>query len=158
MRADAAFDQRVDSSRFPVDIAKTGNEFIKRRLGLRSQVLRQQLGVRHEVGIENCRRIGQLVEIGHPLLVEIDDRLQRWSLGHFNATSGKTWPDERYQTVVIRQPQRRIENQLRQRAFEQRHAAGNMAGGMVDMQRLPLAKRRVALEFDNDPFRGFRRP
>ena len=31
-----------------------------------------------------------------------------------------------------------------------------MAGGVVDMQRLPLAKRRVALELDNDPVTGFR--
>ena len=32
-----------------------------------------------------------------------------------------------------------------------------MAGGVVDMQRLPLAKRRMALQFNDDPLRGFRR-
>ena len=62
-----------------------------------------------------------------------------------------------HQPVVIRQPQRGIQHQLRQVVLEERHPAGNVAGSMVNMQRLPLAERRMALQLDNHPFRRLRR-
>ena len=62
-----------------------------------------------------------------------------------------------HQPVVIRQPQRSIQHQLRQVALKERHPAGNVAGSMVNMQRLPLAERRMALQLDNHPFCWLRR-
>ncbi len=58
-----------------------------------------------------------------------------------------------HQPVVIRKPERGIQHQLRQIALKQRDAPGDMARGMVYMQRLPLLQRGVALECDNNPFR-----
>lgn len=40
---------------------------------------------------------------------------------------------------------------------QKRHPAGNVAGSMVNMQRLPLAERRMALQLDNHPFCWLRR-
>ena len=42
-------------------------------------------------------------------------------------------------------------------ALKKRHPAGNVAGSMVNMQRLPLAERRMALQLDNHPFCWLRR-
>ena len=58
-----------------------------------------------------------------------------------------------YQTVVIRQPERRIKNQFGKIVFQQGHAPGDMAGRVVNMQRLPLSQRDVCLQGDDDAFR-----
>ncbi len=59
--------------------------------------------------------------------------------------------------VVIRQPERGVEHQFGEIVFQQRHASGDVAGRVVDMQRLPLGQRRMGLERNDNPFRGLRR-
>ncbi len=44
-------------------------------------------------------------------------------------------------------------NQFSEIVFQQRHAPGDMAGRMVDMQRLPLTERDMRLQGDNHPLR-----
>ncbi len=56
-----------------------------------------------------------------------------------------------HQTIVIRQPQRRIQHQLGKVIFEQRNAARDVAGSMVNMQRLPLGQRRMGMQRDDQP-------
>ncbi|CUZ63834.1 Uncharacterised protein [Serratia marcescens] len=62
-----------------------------------------------------------------------------------------------HQPIVLRQPQRAIEDQFRQPVVQQRNAPGDVAGGMVQMQRLPMADRPIRFQRHQNAFRRLRR-